>query len=200
MKNFIYLRTSSAAQDEKSQLIGIRNYLEINQLLNPITFQDKITGSTPWRDRQLMKILEMADKNDSLIVSEISRIGRSTADVLNFLECAIEKGLVVHAVKNNIKLDDSIQSTIFATVLGLAAEIEREFIKSRTREGMARARERGMKLGRPVGAAKSHKTDKFNAEINRLLAAEISQSAIARLLDVSRGTIIRHINRQGAIK
>lgn len=199
MTTFIYQRVSSNTQDEKSQFIGIKKYLDDNNITHTINHTDKASGSIPWAKREIAKVLEICKEGDLLLVSEISRIGRSTADVLNFLECAISKGLIVHAVKNNITLDDSIQSTIFATVLGLAAEIEREFIKSRTKEGMARAKAEGRRLGRPAGLAKSLKLDKKAEHIKSLIAAGVAKSAVARLLEVSRGTIDRYLKRNGGI-
>jgi DNA invertase Pin-like site-specific DNA recombinase len=196
MTNYIYLRVSTTTQDEKAQQIGITKYLADNNITETQQFIDKVSGSTTWQERKLIIILQAAQKGDKLIVSELSRIGRSTADVLTFLEHAAIKGLHVVAVKNNITLDGSIQSTIFATVLGLAAEIERDFIKSRTKEGMQKAKEAGKKIGRPSGRAKSVKLDKVGEQIQTLMAAQIAKTAIARLLKVSRGTVDRFIKRQ----
>jgi DNA invertase Pin-like site-specific DNA recombinase len=196
MTTFIYLRVSTALQDEKVQQIGITKYLADNNISVIQQFVDKVSGSTTWQERKLITILQAAQHGDKLIVSELSRIGRSTADVLTFLEHAALKGLHIVAVKNNITLDGSIQSTIFATVLGLAAEIERDFIKSRTKEGMQKAKEAGKKIGRPSGRAKSVKLDKVGEQIQKLLTANVAKTAIARLLNVSRGTIDRYISRQ----
>jgi DNA invertase Pin-like site-specific DNA recombinase len=196
MTTYIYLRVSTTTQDEKAQQIGITKYLADNNITETQQFIDKVSGSTTWQERKLITILQAAQKGDKLIVSELSRIGRSTADVLTFLEHAAIKGLHVVAVKNNITLDGSIQSTIFATVLGLAAEIERDFIKSRTREGMQKAKEAGKKIGRPSGRAKTVKLDKVGEQIQTLMTAQIAKTAIARLLKVSRGTVDRFIKRQ----
>lgn len=195
MKNYIYLRVSTSAQDKKSQLVGIANYMKQNNITEVITYTDTASGSIPWDQRSISHILKAAEPNDLLMVSEISRIGRSTGDVLTFLSAAAAKGLKIHAVKNNITLDASIQSTIFATVLGLAAEIEREFIKSRTKEGMQRARELGKVLGRPKGSLSETKINKKAEQIAELLQKKIGKSAIARMLGVSRGTVERQVQK-----
>lgn len=194
MKITCYLRVSTEQQELKSQKLGILEYLEKNQIHDVTWLQDTISGSTSWESRKLKTILLSAEKGDKLIVSELSRIGRSTVDVLQFMKMASEKGLLIHAVKNGVTLDDSIQSTIFATVMGLAAEIERDFIRSRTKEGMARAKAEGKKIGRPIGRKSPSKVDKFGDEIKRLLSAKVSKVSIANILGVSRGTVDRYLN------
>lgn len=200
MKTFVYLRVSTIEQSEKSQMIGITNYLEREQITDINLLKDNVSGATKWRQRGLAKIINQAVSGDQLIVSELSRIGRSTSDVLDFLAVAAEQGLKVTAVKNNITFDESISSKIFSTVLALAAEIERDFIKQRTREGMENARNKGVKLGRPVGAAGKKKLDLKQQELQQLAAANVSHSSIAKLLGVSRGTVARSIKALGGTK
>jgi DNA invertase Pin-like site-specific DNA recombinase len=194
MKTFIYTRVSTLQQDIESQRRGITKWLKDNNIENIVTLTDKVSGSVPWTERMVARIFEMAVSGDQLIVSELSRIGRSTADVLGFIEAAARHGIKIIAVKNAITLDGSINSTIIAMVMALAAEIERDFIRQRTKEGMEKAKANGKKLGRPTGKAKTHKQDGKAAEVNKMLAANVSKSAIARLLGVSRGTLNRFIN------
>jgi DNA invertase Pin-like site-specific DNA recombinase len=72
--------------------------------------------------------------------------------VLEILEHAAEKGVSVHIVENRMVMDSSIQSRITATVLELTAEIEWEFISTRTVEALARRKAQGLPLGRPKGS------------------------------------------------
>ena len=104
-------------------------------------------------------------------------------------EC-IEKGVHLHVAKNGIVFDNTMQSRIVAVVLGLVAEIERDFISSRTKEALAKRKAEGMKLGRPVGGAKNLKLDKHADKIDGYLAKGINKVAIAKLLDVSPNTLI----------
>jgi hypothetical protein len=103
-------------------------------------------------------------------------------------EC-IERGVHLHIAKSGIIFDDSMQSKIVATVLGLVAEIERDFISSRTKEALAKRKSEGMKLGRPVGGAKNLKLDKHADKIDSYLDKGINKVAIAKLLDVSPNTL-----------
>ena len=114
---------------------------------------------------------------DAIGVSKVSRLARSTLQVLEIGRECIERGVHLHVAKNGITFDDSMQSKIIATVLGLVAEIERDFISSRTKEA------------RPVGAAKNLKLDKHAEKIDAYLAKLINKVAIAKLLDVSPNTL-----------
>lgn len=196
IKTYVYLRVSTTEQTDKSQMVGITAWLEKNGITEINVRKESISGGKKWRERGLLAIMNEANQGDRLIVSELSRIGRSTADVLDFLSEASNIGLQVTAVKNNITFDSSISSKIFSTVLALAAEIERDFIRQRTKEGMQNAKNAGKTIGRPKGSTGKRKLDTEQQELERLLAAGVSKSAIARVMKVSRGTVARSIRRK----
>lgn len=186
---FAYLRVSTDAQDVANQKHGVVRYCVEKRLLEPVFIEDTISGKTDWRDRQLGKMIRGAGKGDVIVVSEVSRLARSTLQVLEIGRECIERGVHLHVAKNGIVFDDSMQSKIVATVLGLVAEIERDFISSRTKEALAKRKADGMKLGRPVGAAKNLKLDKHADKIDGYLDKGINKVAIAKLLDVSPNTL-----------
>jgi DNA invertase Pin-like site-specific DNA recombinase len=98
-------------------------------------------------------------------------------------------------------LDSSMQSRIAATVLGLAAEIERELISLRTKEALAQRKAEGKHLGRPKGRkSASLKLDAFESEIRTYLAKGISKRSIAKLLDCSPSTLYDWLERRGLRK
>jgi len=147
---FAYLRVSTDSQDVDSQKIGIVDYATAHGL-PPLQFiEEKASGSIPAAERTLGKdLLPRLAAGDLLLVAEISRLGRSLVDILGTLKTLAEKGVGVHVVKSGFVLDGSINSKIITTVLGLAAEIERDLLRQRVREGQARARAAGKRLGRP---------------------------------------------------
>jgi len=196
MTNFAYLRVSTDHQDSKNQKLGVLDYCN-NHNLTPIKFlKDTASGKTPWRERVIGTILEKAVKGDTLIVSEVSRLGRSTLQVLEILEMAAKKKVSVHIAKDGIIMNGSMQSTITATVLGLAAQIEREFISSRTKEALRKCKLDGVKLGRPKGKSNTLKLDAFRDEITGYFKKDINKRVICKLIECSPATLYNWIRRR----
>lgn len=190
MAIYIYLRVSTSAQDTQNQLHGIRQYCQERGIEPDSVIEDTASGSVSWHNRKIGELLSVADKGDVLLVAEVSRLARSTLQVLEILKYASERQTSIVIVKNGLAFDNSMQSKITATILGLAAEIERDFISMRTREALAKRKETGKQLGRPKGAqAKSYKLDEKRSEIVRYQKLGINQTAIAKLLGVSRPTL-----------
>ena len=197
MTNFAYLRVSTDQQDAKNQKFGILDYCNKNNLL-PIKFiEDTASGKISWQERAIGQIIQKANKGDLIVVSEVSRLGRSTLQVLEILELAAKKEISMHIAKNHIVIDDSsIQSTITATILGLAAQIEREFISTRTKEALAKHKADGFKLGRPKGQSQLLKLDSFYDEITGYLKKGINKRAISKLIECSPSTLYVWLKRR----
>ena len=132
METFAYIRVSTDKQDLDNQRHGVISYAQKNQL-EPLTFiDDTASGKKSWKDRDLGKLIEQAKAGDVLLVAEISRLARSTLQVLEILQEAAKKEIAVHIAKSNMVMDGSLNSKITAVILGLAAEIEREFISAKS--------------------------------------------------------------------
>jgi DNA invertase Pin-like site-specific DNA recombinase len=93
-------------------------------------------------------------------------------------------------------MDGSLQSKIYATIFGLAAEIERDFISQRTREGLARCKADGIVLGRPPGEAKKLALDAQAKKIDQYLALKLNKRAMSKLLGVSPNTLYEWLRRR----
>ena len=186
---FAYLRVSTDAQDVDNQRHGVVRYCADKQLLAPVFVEDTASGRTDWRARPLGQLITRATTGDVIVVAEVSRLARSTLQVLEIGRECLERGVVLHVAKNGIVFDDSMQSKIVATVLGLVAEIERDFISARTKEALAKRKADGVKLGRPSGPAKTLRLDPHADKIDAYLAKQIDKRAIAKLLDVSPNTL-----------
>ena len=186
---FAYLRVSTDAQDTANQRHGVVRYCTDRSLLAPVFIEDTASGKTDWRPRPLGQLVTRAARGDVIVVAEVSRLARSTLQVLEIGRECQERGVHLHVAKNGIVFDDSMQSKIVATVLGLVAEIERDFISSRTKEALAKRKADGMVLGRPVGPAKKLRLDVHADKIDSYLAKNIDKRAIAKLLDVAPNTL-----------
>jgi len=196
MANFAYLRVSTDQQDIQAQKFGILDYCNKNNL-SPIKFvEDTASGKIAWQDRIIGRIMEKATNGDLIVVSEISRLGRSALQVLEILELAAKKEVSVHIAKNHIVVNGSIESTITATILGLAAQIEREFISSRTKEALAKRKADGFTLGRPKGQSQLLKLDSFAEEIKGYLKKGINKRAISKLIECSPSTLYLWLKRR----
>jgi DNA invertase Pin-like site-specific DNA recombinase len=195
---FAYLRVSTDQQDLDNQRHGILEYAN-NHRLGPLEFvEDAVSGRVGWRERAVGELLlETTSEDDLVLFAEVSRMGRSTLQVLEMLETCMKRGLIVHIAKQCMVLDGSMQSRITATVLGLAAEIERELISQRTSEALARRKAAGKPLGRPKGRkAASLKLDPKEAEIRGYLAKGISKRSIAKLVECSPSTLYDWLARR----
>jgi DNA invertase Pin-like site-specific DNA recombinase len=194
---YAYLRVSTNQQDVENQRHGILEYANQKSLGQLKFVSDSVSGQKRWRERELGKLLaKTAGSGDMIIFAEISRMARSTLQVLEILECCMQRGLSVHIAKQHMVLDDSMPSRITATVLGLAAEIERELISMRTTEALAKRKAAGKVLGRPKGKQSAKlKLDAREQEIRMYLAKGISKRSIAKLVDCAPSTLYYWLKR-----
>jgi len=195
MANYAYLRVSTEMQDIENQKLGILEYCNARQLV-PVEFvQETKSSRVSWEEREMGRIVNRLQSGDNLIVSEVSRMARSTLEVLRILELAAKKETSVHIVKNGMVMDGSMQATITATILGLAAQIERDFISMRTKEALAHRKAQGLPMGRPKGPAKHVKLDEHREQITDYLRKGVSKRSIARIIECSPTTLHNWINR-----
>jgi DNA invertase Pin-like site-specific DNA recombinase len=140
--------------------------------------EEKVSGKMSWKARKIKSVIDELNRGDNLIVSELSRLGRSMLDIMEILSISKQKGINVYAVKGNWSLN-GMQSELLAMVFSMAAEIERDLIGARTKEALRACRARGVKLGRPKGPGKS-KLDQYKPEIEALLKNGSTQAYIAK--------------------
>jgi DNA invertase Pin-like site-specific DNA recombinase len=99
--------------------------------------EETASGRVSWKKRKIAEILDQLQSGDTLLVSELSRLGRSMLECMEILSIASQKEISIYAVKGNWQLDNSIQSKIIAMAFSMAAEIERDLISQRTKEALA---------------------------------------------------------------
>lgn len=178
-KTIAYLRVSTLDQDIEKNKADILNLANEKVLGNVQFVEEKASGKISWKKRKIAEILGSLKKGDNIVVSELSRLGRSMLECMEILSIALEKGVNLYAVKGNWQLDNSIQSKIVAMAFSMASEIERDLISKRTKEALRARKAAGKPLGRPKGPGRS-KLDKFRPEIEALLANGSTQRFIAR--------------------
>jgi DNA invertase Pin-like site-specific DNA recombinase len=195
-KTIAYLRVSTSDQDIEKNKASIL-HLANNKYLGKVYFvEEKASGKTPWRKRRIATIIESLNRGDNLVVSELSRLGRSMLECMEILSIASQKGINIYAVKGNWQLDQSIQSKIIAMAFSMAAEIERDLISKRTKEALQAKKASGMKLGRPRGTGKS-KLDKYRPEIEALLSNGATQRFIAQRYGTTEANLHLWMKKHG---
>ena len=185
MANYAYLRVSIDAQDTANQRLGILEYTNKNGLTALTFIDDTASGKISWKARKLGELIQTnMIKGDTLVVAEISRLARSTLQVLEILEHCAQSGINVHIAKQNLVFTEqgNMTSTIMATVLGMVAQIEREFISMRTIEALAVRKAAGVKLGRPIGRLAKVKLDNRADEIKEYLRKGVSKQSISKIV------------------
>lgn len=197
MKIIGYIRVSTNKQDIDNQRLAILDYarsknIEISDFVNM-----KISSRKSTKERKIDVLIEMLNDGDKLIVSELSRIGRSLGQIIQFVDTLIKKNVSFIALKEGIFINgkQDMQTKIIVSLFGLFAEIERDLISERTKQGMLAAKLKGRLIGRPKGTSKSILDGKED-EIQELLNKKISKSSIAKLLGVSRGCLYKFIKKK----
>lgn len=146
-----YVRVSTDKQSTENQRFEIENYSKAKGFRIERWVDETISGTTSVSDRQLGRLLKQIRKGDTLVTTELSRLGRNLMQVMSFLHQCMERDIIVLTVKERYELGNNINSKILAFAFSLSAEIERNLISQRTREALARKKAEGTKLGRPKG-------------------------------------------------
>lgn len=194
---YAYLRVSRNKQDADNQKFGLLQYANENGFVPVHIEEDKVSRAKNWRTRAIGRLIENAKPGDIILTPEVSRLGGSALAVLEILQAASERGVIVHITKQKIVMDGSLQSDIVATSLGLAAQIERHFITLRTTEALQVARERGKTLGRPKGStANKLKLDDQIEQVQAYVNLGLPLRRSAALLNVSPQTLSSFIKRR----
>ena len=189
-----YIRVSSDKQTVENQRFEIKKFCERQGLQIDDWIEEAISGPQAYTKRQLGRLLKRMGRNDIIICSELSRLGRNLFMIMEILNICMTKECRVWTIKDNYRLGDDIQSKVLA--FGLSAEIERNLISLRTKEALARKRAEGVVLGRPKGRKNSPEKYKlFGKEIliKELLRNGTSLRKIAKICRVDRNTLARYI-------
>jgi DNA invertase Pin-like site-specific DNA recombinase len=199
MKTVAYLKTSvdrREIQEQKQAILEFaqREGLTVSRLI------EMSTSAT--REKRIEQLFSHLAPEDTLIVSELSRIGRSVGQIVRTVDALVKGKVHFIAVKEGIWLDEerNSQTQAMAKMFGLLAEADRKLVSIHTREGLAAARDKGKKLGRPKGSLGRSKLDGRTEEIKRLLALGVSKASIAKIMGVGRTTVVHFIKSRGLVQ
>ena len=199
MRTIAYIRVSTDSQDLNNQRYEILDYCQKNAMTVDDYIEVEVSSRKTLKHRRIEELLSKLNKGDTLIVSELSRLGRSLGEIIDIVKSLVEKHIDFIAIKQRIIINgkEDIQTKTMIALFGLLAELERDLISDRTKIGLAAKKARGIKLGRPKGSTGPSKLDKHEKKIKELLGYKTPKAVIARMLDVSRTTLIDFIKNRG---
>ncbi|MCK5604143.1 recombinase family protein [Candidatus Pacearchaeota archaeon] len=189
-----YLRVSTVDQDTEKNKADILKLANDKKLGHVEWVEEKVSGIKDWKKRKLGAVLKELSAGDTILVPELSRLGRSTLQILEIMKLAKENNIAVHSVKGDWSLNGSMESKIVLMMFAMISEIERDLISERTKEGLRARKAAGVKLGRPKGPGKS-KLDKYRDEIIALLANGSTKTFIAKRYGTSVPNLYNWLNR-----
>ena len=191
MTTIAYLRASTAVQDIDQQRLAIRDYAHKQRLTVDEFVEARRSSQHAAQRREPMQKVEALQPGDRLIVSDLSRLGRSLGQVLQIIDRLIQKEVRLVSIKEAIRFEgkQNLQTKAMIVLFGLFAEIDHDLIVERTKEGLAAARTRGKRLGRPKGTRGKSKLDSREDDIRTFLQKGVSKASIARIMEVSPTTL-----------
>jgi DNA invertase Pin-like site-specific DNA recombinase len=185
-----YIRVSTDRQAAENQRFEILKFADEKKWAIDEWVEESISGLKKINERELHSLLQKMHAHDILVVTELSRVGRSSMEIMSILHDCMERKIQVFTTKEKYELGNDINSKVLAFAFGLSAEIERSLISQRTKQALARKKKEGKKLGRPKGSfSKVTKLTGKENEIRLLLEKKVAVSAIARILGVNRLTV-----------
>lgn len=192
---FAYLRVSRDTQDVKNQRLWLLDYANANKWQVTIV-EETASRSVPWRERKLGElILVTSRKGDTILTPEFTRLGGSPGQVFSILETAAARGVTIIITKTRTVMDGSLNAQIQASAFSMASMIELEFTRSRTREGLERARLEGRVGGRRKGSIGRLKLDPSKERIGELHRLGLSAVKLASHFDVTEKTMRKFLAR-----
>lgn len=193
--NYAYYRVSTDKQDYENQKYGVLEYCRRQNIkIDKEVIDNGVSGTVEAKKRHLGALLRKLQTGDVLIISELSRLGRSVIDVLNTCRILTKKKVVCYVVKQGITIDDSPMGKMMLAVLAATSELERDLISQRTKEALRKKKADGIHIGRNKGSKnKERKLDRYKTQIIRKLAKGISKMRIAKDCHVSYSCLCNYI-------
>lgn len=183
-KTVAYLRASTDKQDLNNQKLEILEFARQRHLHVDEFIAITISSRTTNKQRRIDELLSKLADSDTLIVTELSRLGRSTSEVIALVNELVQRHIRVLILKQNLDLQQNHDMTakVMITLFSLFAELERDLVSLRTKEALAAKKSQGIRLGKPTGTVQASKFDPERLRIEELLSLGLSVRKIAKRL------------------
>jgi DNA invertase Pin-like site-specific DNA recombinase len=193
-----YVRVSTEEQNVKNQRHEILEYANSNHIQVNDWIEIEVSSKKTKFERKIDEMFSKLHQGDTLIVSELSRLGRNTSEVIDIINQLIANQVGFISIKQNLNITDKLDMTgkVIVTLFSLFAELERDLISERTKQALAARKAQGIKLGKPKGTIQSSRLDEYKPKIIELLGYGVSKSAIARVVSTSRTNLFEYIKKR----
>jgi DNA invertase Pin-like site-specific DNA recombinase len=194
-----YLRASTDKQDLNHQKLELLEFSRTQSLPIDEFVEVTVSSRQTTKQRRIDDLMDKLVEADTLMVTELSRLGRSTAEVISLVNALVKKNIRVIFTKQNLDIrTHDMNSKIILTLFSLFAELERDLISLRTKEALASKKREGQILGKPKGTIQKSKFDNNIDKIKELLGYGLSVRKIANVLGykshISLNTYIKKRN------
>lgn len=181
-----YVRVSTDKQDLNNQKLEILEYCRIHNLNVSEYIEVTVSSRKNSGDRRVDELMAKLVAGDILIITELSRLGRSTSGIISIVNTLIAHKIRLIVIKQNLNIrEHDMNSKIITAIFSLMAELERDLISLRTKEALASKKASGIILGKKRGTIQKSRYDKDVGRIKELLNLGLSVRKIAKLLNVN---------------
>lgn len=184
MKVIGYIRVNTDKQDLEKQRHLLLDYAQRNQLLVNEFIHAEASSRKDTKDRRIDELLTKLTKGDMLLVAELSRLGRSMLETLNVINELSQNGISIVFIRQPELSTIGTHSKLLLAIYSYFAEVEREYISMRTKQGLAAARAKGKLLGRPKGSrSKNRILDPYREQIKEYLQMDLNLASIMKIVN-----------------
>jgi DNA invertase Pin-like site-specific DNA recombinase len=184
MKTIGYIRVSTDKQDADSQRHLLLEYAHKHKLMIDDWVAVETSSRKNTKERRIDELLTRLKKGDTLLVAELSWLGRNMLETLNIIHALTEKSVSIVFVRQPELSTTGPHTKLLLAIYSYFAESERDFISMRTKTGLAAARASGVKLGRPKGArSKNRILDPYQGQIASYLKMGLNLTAIHKIVN-----------------
>jgi len=197
-KTLAYLRASTEKQETNNQKLEILEFARNKEMQIDDYIELTISSRKSQKQRRIDELMSRLNPSDTLIVTELSRLGRSTAEVIALINALVENNVRVVILKQNMDINQhDMNSKIIITLFSLFGELERDLVSVRTKEALAAKKAQGQTLGKPKGTIQKSKFDPHVDKIKELLELGLSVRKIAKVLGYSNHIALNtYINKR----
>jgi len=182
-KTLAYLRASTDKQETNNQKLEVLEFARKKDLKIDDFIELTMSSQKPSKQRRIDELINRLNPSDTLIVTELSRLGRSTAEVISLINTLVDNNVRVIILKQQLDIQQhDMNSKIIITMFSLFGELERDLVSLRTKEALAAKKSQGQTLGKPKGTIQRSKFDQHIEQIKTLLEIGLSVRKIAKVL------------------